>query len=157
MKGNSPLFSNYSTHRFASADVSFMSERKGEFARLASRRKDIDPDGWYDVIAHGSPDSIEVNSLHGETAINARQAAALIRKQHGFKKAKGIRLLSCSTGANPEGFAQHLANALGKPVYAPTKTLWTDEHGRLWVSSDRYNTDKGQFVKFLPGGIKHGK
>jgi hypothetical protein len=45
-----------------------------------------------------------------------RQAAKLIKKQPGFKKAKAIRLLSCNTGAHPEGFAQHLANALGKPI-----------------------------------------
>ena len=48
-------------------------------------------------------------------------------------------------------------NDLGKPVYAPTKTLWADQHGNMWVSSDKYNTDKGRFVKFIPGGIKHGK
>ena len=157
MKSKSPLFSSYSIRRFSSADVSFMSKRKGDFARYASRRKDIDPNGWYDVIAHGRHDAIEVNSLRGETLISARQAAALIRKQPGFRKAKGVRLLSCSTGADPEGFAQHLANALGKPVYAPTKALWADEHGHMWVSSDKHNVDKGQFVKFIPGGIKHGK
>lgn len=157
MKGKSPLFSNYSTRRYASGNVSFMSKRRGNFARYASKRKDIDPNGWYDVIAHGRPDAIEVNSLHGEKLISARQAAALIRKQPGFKKSKAVRLLSCSTGADPEGFAQHLANALGKPVYAPTKTIWADQYGNMWISSDRCNVDKGQFVKYIPGGIKHGK
>lgn len=157
MKSKSPLFSNYSIRRFSSGDISFMSKRKGDFAKYASRRKDIDPNGWYDVIAHGRRDAIEVNSVRGEISISARQAAALIRKQPGFKKSKAVRLLSCSTGADPDGFAQHLANALGKPVYAPTKTLWADQHGNMWVSSDKYNTDKGRFVKFIPGGIKHGK
>lgn len=151
MKGKSPLFSNYSIRHSASADVSFMSKRKGDFAKFASKRKDIDPNGWYDVIAHGKADAIEVNSLRGETLVSSRQAAALIRKQTGFKKAKGVRLLSCSTGADPQGFAQHLANALGKPVTAPTKTLYADRQGNMWVG------EKGRFVTYYPGGIKHGK
>ena len=150
MKSKSPLFTNYSIRHFASADISFMSKRKNDFARYASKRKDVDPDGWYDVIAHGRSDAIEVNSVRGETLITSRQAAALIRKQPGFKKAKGIRLLSCSTGADPEGFAQHLANATGKPVSAPTHTLYADQDGNMWVGS------KGQFITFYPGGIKHG-
>lgn len=127
------------------------SKRKGDFARYASKRKDVDPNGWYDVIAHGSPEAIEVNSLHGETLINSRQAAAIIRKQPGFKKAKGIRLLSCSTGLNPEGFTQHLANALGKPVSTPTHTLYADWYGNMWVGGN------GRFTTYYPGGIKHGK
>ena len=119
MKSNSPLFSNYSIRRSASADVSYMSEGNDRFAKFASRRKDIDPGGWYDVIAPGNPKSMIAWSLHGETFVSVRQAAAIIRKQPGFKKAKGIRLLSCSTGQDPAGFAQRLANALGKTVIAP--------------------------------------
>ena len=157
MKSKSPLFSNYSIRRSASADVSYMSKGNDRFAKFASRRKDIDPDGWYDVIAHGNPKSMIVRSIHGETFISARQAAAMIRKQPGFKKAKRIRLLSCSTGQDPTGFAQHLANALGKPVMAPNKTLWCSPKGTLYVSSDERNLDKGSFVTFKPGGIKHGK
>ena len=151
MKGKSPLFSNYSKRHFASADVSFMSKRKGDFARFASKRKDIDPNGWYDVIAHGNSNAIEVNSVRGETLVSSRQAAAIIRKQSGFKKASGVRLLSCSTGADPEGFAQHLANALGKPVSAPTHILYAEQSGRMWVGNN------GKFKTFYPGGIKHGK
>ena len=134
-----------------------MGKGNDRFAKLASLRKDIDPNGWYDVIAHGTASSIEVRSLHGNTLITARQAAAIIRKQPGFKKAKGIRLLSCSTGKNSDGFAQHLANALGKPVSAPNKTLWCSPKGTLYVAADEWNIDKGSFITYYPGGIKHGK
>lgn len=72
---------------------------------------DINPNGSYDVIAHGSWKEIEVNTSSGTKRIDARQAAKLIRRQDGFKKAKSIRILSCCTGAHKEGFAQHLAIA----------------------------------------------
>ena len=83
-----------------------------------------------------------------------RQKAKLIKKQPGFKKTKAIRLLSCNTGAHPEGFAQHLANALGKPVYAPNMTIHSYLNGTYWISD---NGKRVEFVKFVPGGVKHGR
>ena len=54
----------------------------------------------------------------------------------GFTKAEAIRLLSCNTGAHPEGFAQHLANALGKPVYASNMTIHSYPNGTHWLSDN---------------------
>lgn len=156
MKSKSLLFSNYSIHRAAAADVSFMGNGvRGRFARNASRRPDVDPDGYFDVIAHGEPQWMYVENRGQAVKVSARQAAKIIKKQPGFRKAKGVRLLSCDTGSNPEGFAQHLANALGKPVMAPTKCVWALPNGKMWVA-DRRNIDKGTFIIYKPGGIKHG-
>lgn len=112
---------------------------------------------WFDKRRRGVPLLAKRRKKRSKWSEGQRKAAAMIRKQPGFKKAKGIRLLSCSTGQDPTGFAQHLANALGKPVMAPNKTLWCSPKGTLYVSSDERNLDKGSFVTFKPGGIKHGK
>ncbi|MCQ3035125.1 MAG: hypothetical protein MJ248_02770 [Bacilli bacterium] len=128
--------------------------QKSLFAKYIANRHDIDPNGALDIIAHGSWREIEVNTSSGIRRINARQAAKIIKKQKEFKKAKTIRLLSCSTGSHPEGFAQHLANALGKPVIAPNMTIHSYPDGRHWISD---NGKKGEFKTFYPGGVKHGR
>ena len=154
MKGKSSLFAP--KMKSASGNISFMpsSGPKSLFAKFIAKRQDIDPNGLYDVIAHGSWKEIEVNTSSGVRCINARQAARLIKRQSGFKKAKSVRLLSCSTGAHPEGFAQHLANALGKPVIAPNMTIHSYPNGRYWISD---NGIIGEFKTYYPGGIKHGR
>ena len=154
MKGKTALFAPHM--KSASGNISFMpnSGPKSLFAKFIAKRHDIDPNGSYDVIAHGSWKEIEVNTSSGIRRIDARQAARLIRRQSGFKKAKNVRLLSCSTGAHPEGFAQHLANALGKPVIAPNMTIHSYSDGRHWISD---NGIKGEFKTYYPGGIKHGR
>lgn len=58
--------------------------------------------------------------------------------------------------SDPEGFAQHLANALGKPVYAPNNTIYSHSSGKYWIANVDSKT-KGEFIKFVPGGIKHGR
>ena len=154
MKGRSALFA--SKKHSATGDISYMPKngKKSEFAKFIANRSDVDPNGMFDVIAHGNWKEIEISSAGRDIRIDSRQAAKLIRKQPGFKKAKAIRLLSCSTGSHPEGFAQHLANALGKPVYAPNMTLHTYSNGVHWISD---NGKRGDFIKFIPGGVKHGR
>ncbi len=91
MKGKSPLFD--SKIKSASGNISFMPEKgqKSLFAKFIANRHDVDPNGQFDVIAHGSWKEIEVNTSRGIIRINARQAAKLIRRQPGFKKAKAVR------------------------------------------------------------------
>ncbi len=154
MKGKSPLFSG--KMRAASGNISFMPKNgeKSKFAKYVANRSDIDPNGMYDVVAHGNWKSIEIHSGGKDIIVDSRQAAKLIRREPGLKKAKAVRLLSCSTGSHPEGFAQHLANALGKPVYAPNMTIHSYSNGTHWISD---NGKRGDFVKFVPGGVKHGR
>ncbi len=155
MKGKYGLFS-YRQGKIAHGNISFM-PKKGErslFAKYIAYRTDIDPDGMYDVIAHGNSKLIEIENGNKTISINAREAAKLIRKRPGFRKAKSIRLFSCNTGSTVNGFAQNLANALGKPVYAPNKIINVDERGNYWIAT---GFDRGEFVKFIPGGYRNGK
>ena len=50
-----------------------------------------------------------------------------------MQKSKSIRLFSCNTGANPNGFAQNLANALGKPVFSPNQIISAYPNGKYWI------------------------
>ena len=154
MKGKNRLFTG--KVRCASGNISFMpkSGPKSDFAKFIANRSDVDPNGMFDVIAHGNWKEIEISNGGVDVRIDSRQAAKLIKKQSGFRKAKAIRLLSCNTGAHPEGFAQHLANALGKPVYAPNMAIHSYSNGTYWISE---NGKRGEFVKFVPGGVKHGR
>lgn len=156
MKGRISLFSG--KHDVAIGDANYMPKtgEKSKFGKYIANRPDVDPNGMFDVIAHGATTFIEVYSGGKTYNVDAREAAKLIRKQPGFKKARSIRLLSCSTGADSEGFAQHLANALGKPVYAPNNTIYSLSNGRYWIGNISPSV-KGDFVKYVPGGIKHGK
>ena len=156
MKGRSSLFDGKRS-RIASGDISFMGNgKRADFARYISNRPDKDPNGMFDVIAHGTSKFIEVSAGNKTYLFDARQAANLIRRQQGFSKSKSVRLLSCSTGADPAGFAQHLANALGKPVYAPNNIIYSYPNGKYWIKNVDSKT-RGEFIEFKPGGIKHGK
>lgn len=156
MKGKYSLFSG-KQRKYASGDKSFMGNgKRSEFAKYIAHRPDIDPNGTLDIIAHGNSKYIEVVSSGKVYNMSPREAAKLIRKNPGFKNAKSIRLLSCSTGASSEGFAQHLANALGKPVLAPNNTIYAYPNGKYWIKDINYKT-KGDFIEYKPGGIKHGR
>lgn len=83
-----------------------------QFFLNASNRTDIDPDSFFDVIAHGTPNSIQVQTDSGAVLVDQRVAARLIENSLGYV-GQNIRLLSCSTEACETGFAQNLANKLG--------------------------------------------
>ena len=124
------------------------------------KRKDIDANGFYDVIAHGTSGSIQVQHNGKIVEIDHRTAAKLFKNDPAFK-GKSIRLLSCDTGADPKGFAQSLANKLNVVVEAPTKLVWAWPDGTYKVAARRRDRpdmpdlkNKGRFVKFYPGGKK---
>lgn len=146
----------FSTPKYTNGNISLMPKngQKSLIAKYIKQRADIDPNGMFDVIAHGSWKEIEVNGINKVIRIDARQAAKIIKRKAKFKNAKAIRLLSCSTGARADGFAQNLANALGKTVYAPNMTIHCCENGTYWISD---NGIKGEFIKFEPGGNKNEK
>ena len=155
MKGKCSLFS--SRHgESASGNISFMpkSGEKAKFAKYIANRPDVDPNGMFDVIAHGNSDFIEISNQGKDVRIKAREAAKIIKKNPDFRKSKSVRLFSCSTGSTINGFAQHLANALGKPVYAPNMTIYANPQGAYWIEEKgKY----GKFIKFVPGGYRNGK
>ncbi|MEG0343509.1 MAG: VENN motif pre-toxin domain-containing protein [Acinetobacter sp.] len=145
--------------------TSFMT-KDDAFYKFASKRSDIDPNGMYDVIAHGAPNKIEVTVNGKAILIDQRTASQLIQKSEGYQKGQPVRLLSCSTGSCDVGFAQNLANKMGVPVQAPTDLVWSYPNGKMVIaprlsnnpSKPGYNQPNlskiGEFKIFTPGGNK---
>lgn len=127
------------------------------FSQYIRKRKDIDIGGFYDIIAHGNPMSIEIQHNGKSVVIDHRIAAKLFKSDKNYN-GQGIRLLSCSTGKLDNGFAQNLANKLNIPVKAPTDILWATPAGTHYVASGILHngrlvndlTHKGTFKTFYP-------
>ena len=132
------------------------------FFKNASKRTDVDPDGFFDVIAHGSTQKIEITTPNGTVMADQRVVSRLIENNPGYS-GQAIRLLSCDTGACDAGFAQNLANKMGVPVKAPTNLVWAYPNGMMVVaprassspSSPLFNhpdmANQGTFKVFNPG------
>ena len=137
----------------APGPVNFMTSSDRFFIN-ASNRPDIDPDGYFDVVAHGSPNKIQIETANGPILVDHRTAAKLIQQQHGYN-GQNIRLLSCSTGACETGFAQNLANKLKVEVKAPTDLLWAYPDGNMVVAPRNVDglpdlSDLGEVKVFKP-------
>ncbi len=158
MKANSGFFKGTSGNP-SSGDASFMGERE-LFLRNVRNRKDVDPNGKFDLIAHGTSKTVEIEHNGLKIQINSRTAAKIIKKLPDYKKGQPIRLLSCSTGSKAQGFAQDLANKLNVAVYAPSDILWAYSSGEMVIAPKNASgtgpdlTKKGKFKKFIPGGNK---
>lgn len=126
-----------------------------------SRRKDVDPDGKLDIVAHGSSEIIKLEINGKELLVDARTISRILAHSKKHKKKQPIRLLSCETGSKADGFAQNLANKLNTIVYAPTELVWAFPSGRHIVAPRDPNkpdhphpTLRGSFIPFYPGGKK---
>ena len=126
------------------------------FLSNISHRTDVNPNGYFDVIAHGTPNGIQITHNGQHMIVDHRTAARLIQNSDGYN-GQAIRLLSCNTGSLDNGFAQNLANKLNVEVYAPTNYLWSTPNGKHFVAGmdnlrlpDMKN--KGVFKLFTPGG-----
>ncbi len=159
MKGNSPLFVRLAEHRNVitpSAGDGVLMNKNNSFYSNIKQRKDVDPDGKFDVIAHGGSKYIELDRNGNIYKVDWRFASRIIKKMPGYTHGQPIRLLSCNTGTGPKAFAQNLANKLNVIVYAPNKYLWAWPNGDYKVLGGSstvpdYN-DVGEFIKFIPGG-----
>lgn len=141
----------------SSADANFMSI-DDSFFKNATYRKDKDPDGYLDIIAHGNEYMIFIYHNGRKYPFKAKKAAKLIKKLQQHNNLP-VRLLSCNTGKMQNGFAQNLANKLGVPVMAPNNILWnySNKKGNMDVAprlkADPNSPDlskKGEFVVFYP-------
>lgn len=90
--------------------------------------------GLFDVIGHGSP-----NSIAGQSAA---EVGSRIQQTSG---GQSIRLLSCQTGCPTGSFAQDLANVLGVRVKAPTTDIGASSRGNTLEIFDG-----GEWRWFLP-------
>ena len=145
------------SNSFYAGDVSFM-DKDDMFLLGIQKRKDVDPNGFFDVIAHGTENGILITHNNENILVDSRTAAKLIKQQAGYTN-QGIRLLSCNTGKLDTGFAQNLANKLNVKVYAPTSYLWVDDRGNYFVTgmtakgNPKY-TERGKLRIFYPNRRK---
>ena len=140
---------------YSVGDVTLM-DADDAFVSNISRRIDVDANGYFDVIAYGTPNSIQITHNEQHMMVDHRTAARLIQNSDGYN-GQAIRLLSCNAGALDNGFAQNLANKLNVEVYAPTDYLWSTPNGNYFVAGMGNSkvpdmSDIGSFKLFLPGG-----
>lgn len=124
-------------------------------------------DGVFDLAIHGHTHSVGVQVHSGAAHLaknhrlfNHREIAKIIRLNN-WRPGQPIRLLSCLTGKEGDGFAQNLSNKLGVPVLAPTDVLWVYPNGATRVAS--FASDgvtmnpqaSGKFKWFHPRGSTH--
>lgn len=81
--------------------------------------------GYYDVIGHGSPNSV--------AGMSADELAAKLAQSSG---GQNIRLLSCQTACPSGSFAQDLANKMGVRVMAPTTDIGASGSGKTLTFFD---------------------
>jgi len=72
-------------------------------------------------------------TANGPVVVDHRVASKLIESAPGYN-GQPIRLLSCETGACDTGFAQNMANKMGKAIEAPTDLVWAYGNGKMVVA-----------------------
>ncbi|MBQ5849785.1 MAG: hypothetical protein IIW54_03060 [Lachnospiraceae bacterium] len=123
------------------------------FSKNIKNRKDIDVNGFHDVVAHGSPNNIMIEHNGQQVEVDHRVLSRLLANDKSTSN-KAIRLLSCNTGKVDAGFAQNLANKLNRPVKAPTEYLWARPDGSYFVAEGK--RIKGRLIPDMskPGKFK---
>ena len=144
----------------APGDVVYQSSQL-EYFNYIAKRKDVDPSGMFDVVAHGAVNAIQIEHNNRIERIDHRTLVNLLKHNKQYGVGQVIRLLSCNTGASTKSFAQNLANKLNVIVMAPTKLVWAYPDGRHIVASRDPNNprfpnlnDLGKFEYFYPRGKK---
>ncbi|MET0297843.1 MAG: hypothetical protein ABW024_10605 [Microbacterium sp.] len=87
--------------------------------------------GEYTIDLHGSPNAVQGGD---GSMMDAAQFAEHIRRRTDWDGQTPIRLFSCDTGADPNGFAQQLSTNLGVDVTAPTQPVWSQANGTPFVT-----------------------
>ena len=130
--GKSGRYSGTYGSRAVPGSIDYM--QSGErFSKWISKRSDVDANGFFDVIAHGTDKTIEIE-YNGKTVELDHRSFARLLSTRQETAGKNIRLLSCNTGKIPNGFAQGLAQRLGIDVKAPSSYLWVNCSGSYFVA-----------------------
>ncbi len=93
-------------------------------------------EGYETVICHGSVDSALIYNNEGEEIVLSAEMLATLLCNTPSYNGGNIRLVSCSTGANSNGFAQSLANELQVNVMAPSESIWIGSDGQMFISDN---------------------
>ncbi len=128
---------DYNTRKsnLASLSLRFLSNRDGIYKNM----ENVPPlEGYEDVAVHADPYSFGfVDPETGETVQSADARFLAKRLRESGKYTGGpIRLIACESGKVDDGIAQALANELGVPVFAPTKTVYIDSQGYMVLADD---------------------
>jgi hypothetical protein len=106
----------------------FYGEGPGEDRmREASHDVQTDPDR-YTIDMHGDAYSVGI----GDDTLTPDDLATLLEHDPNYDGGP-IRLFSCTTGAEDDGFAQQFADRMEVDVTAPTMAAWTNANGENWV------------------------
>lgn len=158
--GSKGLYSGTYTGNDVPGSADFM-KPTDPFSKYIKGRKDIDANGFYDVVAHGTENRIVIEHNGTSIEVDHRTAAKLLRANKDYNRG-AIRLLSCNTGKVSSGFAQNLANKLNRPVKAPSDYLWARPNGTYFVAGGKTVNGRlvpdyskpGHFITYYP---KRGK
>lgn len=112
-KGISGLFSDTKGSRAAASSSNFMFPDE-EFTRYIQNRKDVDANGFYDVVAHGMPDNILVVHNGKSIEVSHRVLSGLLEHDDRYGGGGAVRLLSCSTGSDADILVSMVAPALSR-------------------------------------------
>ena len=97
--------------------------------------------GFEDVYLHGSSKSVQIKRDGKAINLDAAAFAALL-KERGYSGGD-IRLVSCSTGAGDNSFAQQLSKILGVKVKAPTMdAYYAPDEGTVFIGAQNENIGK---------------
>jgi RHS repeat-associated protein len=90
----------------------------------------------FDLFIHGSP----YHAFWGDRLLNVKEVADLIKSHPGYRQGMKVRLLSCETGLEENGFAKWLSDELNASVSAPTGLLWANGTSGFRIGTDLYGT-----------------
>lgn len=130
------------------ADSTLVGKGKGEALRKAAVVIEKEP-GYTDVVVHGNPNTVAVMKNGEWVELDHRRLAKFLKSDSGYSKGN-IRLISCSTGKDPNGFAQNLANKMGVSVMAPSDTLYIYPNGKVVIGPNQFK-NTGKWVVYHPG------
>lgn len=134
---------------FHSKAISLSPTFAGSDNSLKTAAKWIKPKtGYTDIIIHGKSDHVEIKTGNEWEKIDHRTLARMYKGDKKYTK-EPIRLISCETGKDVNGFAQNLANKLGRKVIAPSDTVWIYPNGKITIGPNaRVNT--GKWIPYYP-------
>jgi len=155
-RGNSGLFHNTYGAKIHPISLTSVFVGNGNGSNLKQAALWIkEENGFSDVIIHGNSDMTAYYRDEEQINLNQRSLSKMIKKDSGYKKGP-IRLLSCSTGRDTNGFAQNLSNKMGVIVKAPSDTLWILPTGRMVIGKTPLQ-NTGKWITYYPGGNKNGR
>lgn len=135
-KGISGLFSDTKGSRVAASSSNFMFPDE-EFTRYIQNRKDVDANGFYDVVAHGMPDNILVVHNGKSIEVSHRVLSGLLEHDDRYG------------GVAPSGFCLAARAAMRTFLF-----LWLLRHypGTSSLLTPQLQGCPAQWVNFVAGG-----